>query len=165
MDGFDEIEKIFPVIVFFIWIIFGVLMKGARKRSDAPPVSPSQKKDGRQPEKTESRPGNLKKRIQMVLEEIQLSGEQPEVEPVIQEGPKEPLPEYIPEAEVVLHSSPAENRKSPEEKQNDVYSVSGLPKTGKITRETLRQGFIWSEIIAPPLAFRNDPDILLRKSF
>lgn len=160
MDGFEALEKIVPIIVFIIWIVFGVIMKGARKRPGTPPPAPSPGGGEKRtpPRKREGQPGSLTKAIRKVLEEVQLSGEQPEEQRAVQNEPEETVLEELPAA-TDTHRAYQELKEEPAEAvgRDDGYALSAAPRArkGEISRTTVRRGFIWSEILAPPLAFRN----------
>jgi hypothetical protein len=167
----EKLGEFFPLIIFLFWVIFGVLFKTSiknrkkapetRPRQDERPSTPAKKKTG----------ANLKDAIQMVLEEMDLSGREESVfsgDTAYKEENESSVSfeRSIPAVpETVREAIPAEKREVPEiqpykrafvhpyrvDNRHEGEFMAGMVKH----REEIRRGIIWSEILSPPLALRE----------
>ena len=151
MDFLDSIDKILPFFFFIIWIVFGAL---ARKKK----VPPSQ--TGKPPSRPKPKSGGglreLRKTLQKVLEEMQAP-----IEPQQQEStttleslfddtvsPEMPPSPIAPVREIKASSSAVPQMQAPAPKSMKKNRTAFNPAT-------VRQGVIWSEILAPPIGLRD----------
>jgi hypothetical protein len=146
MDFFDSIDKILPILFFFIWIFFGVFFKGKKRQS------PSGTTPGR------SKPpagglGDLRRTLRKVFEEIQAPVVSPEVEATSLEGTREDA--SVSEDRPGVVPVPEKNNSVIEMKQNAALALPVKSEKTMITIDTVRQGIIWSEILAPPVSMRD----------
>lgn len=171
MDIMEKLGEFFPLIIFLFWVIFGVLFKSAMKNRAKPPGAnrPEQNERPRTPPKKASS-GKLKDAIQMVLEEMDLSGreevvfsengndEEADVQsatftentPVVSESPRRGTTSE----KLVVQEQPYKRTfMHPyriDQGSEGIY-VAGMPAR----LEEIRRGIIWSEILSPPLALRE----------
>lgn len=156
----DFIEVIMPIIVFAIWIAATIAGQGKKKRQS----TNSQGRPAGVP--TTARPSlfeEFKRSIKTVVEEMQE-----------QSRTDAPLPEYYSEETVTERASvesyvpesveetdrktskPAKPQKVPLVVNKPALVFTAVaPKKKILTPEEVRQGFILSEILAPPLALRE----------
>ena len=160
MDLFDSIDKLLPLLFLFIWVIVGLAARGKKRAKPTPPSSirrpagvPAPKSQPRR----SSGMGELKKTLQKVFEEIQVAAEQPEIDVI-------PLEREVVEPrrmagmrETVVEGESTESLETSARRK--LQPASSPPATIKsrqpIPLATVRQGIIWSEILASPRGMRS----------
>ena len=166
-DLFRLINKVLPFLVFVGWAFISIFAKG-RKRPTAPPgknvTSPKSSRDSDSMTDSSEKPAgktvkDLKKTLQTMFEEIGIPLESAE-EPVPEENavlaeypdvvtePDEDIPEYSAPMEVIAAS---DNRQS----ELDPPVSRQYGGFNSISREALRNGVIWSEILSAPVSLRR----------
>jgi hypothetical protein len=154
----DSFEVVVGIIVFISWIFSSVFGNKRKKKTTPRPT----KNNGAPSPQHESRPGlleEIKRSIRTVMEEVQET-QQPDVltsEMTSEESfydNDRSLENVLPEVVKVDEKIPSiVNLKSkPPEISMQIHKAAGI-KT--ISCERLREMVIWSEILAPPVAFRD----------
>ena len=161
MDLLDSIDKLLPLLFLFIWVIVGLGAKGKKKAKSVPPSS-TRKPAADQAPKPQPRSGGmgeLKKTLQRVFEEIQAATAQPEIElpmePEVVESARIKTPKKLSET-----ANKGESEVSLETTSRRKLQPTSSPPTirkyrQKIPLATVREGIIWSEILAPPVGMRE----------
>jgi len=171
MDIMDHLSEILPVIVFLFWVIFGVIFKSAVQKKAKSPVQPRNEREERQKTPPKKRFGtNLKDALQMVLEEMDITERRNDELPESIPDKMDTKPQQQPSPEIIMAGLPEISVKSrrnendeqpyrrehmhPYQEQNIRKADTYIP-SGKVYRNELLRGIIWSEILSPPLSLRE----------
>jgi hypothetical protein len=177
MDDISEITKLigkfFPVIIFLIWVLISVFANARRRgptgRPIPPPERPTYGEHQEQPSRDESGSSQISDDLRRTLETI--FGESNPVETKVPEPEPEPMEresetnEMQTSKESAILEEQAAIQRAFSEVEQKVRQIPVAPtiqlyetedESGEfiISQEELRKGFIWSEILAPPVAMR-----------
>lgn len=183
MDLFDLLEKIAPVLVFLFWIMISIFSQSRKtrqkkSRESAPSTNASsqyKKPDytsGRSPYETTKKQSqnptfeDLKRKLETIFNES-LPQIDVDDESTLEETDTQPPAPMSAEPEVTSMESTKKERSQKVVKKwysNEGFNAYDQPESTSgrtsvklnLSIEKIREGFILSEIIAPPVALRDD---------
>ncbi len=174
-DIFEAIDNLIPFFIFGIWIFFTILGKNRKRPGSVPGAGKSVRHGNAEPSSgTRGEAGPMRefgRTIRTIFEEMGIPFEQPDIltkqergftlPESTAEGYARSMEDSTVEAESTLESAAdlrSDPRKTGEKKRKESMEGEG-PRTydtARITRETVRAGIVWSEILMPPVSMRAD---------
>jgi hypothetical protein len=173
-DIFNLIEKIFPVIIFIFWVIVSVIASARKSKQRKQPsqtasqgtTSLEHKRDSdsssdqdRTASSQTSRADDLKQKLESIFgdltyeESAEEKKEPTTAENSVEKAPVESVPLLVKSNSVPRNYRTAHRSITIEEPLTDDVTSDIVTE---ISVSELRKAFIWSEIIAPPVALRKD---------
>lgn len=177
IDIIKTLEKLFPILIFLIWVLFSVLANAKKRGPAGKPVPraderPSYDNDKYRQQESDEKP-QISDDLRRTLETI--FGESPvQVEEKVPE--REPEPSSVEKYESEKSEEPSviatqmEIQRAYEEAQRKLASLNEThlePQLSSnfdneqsigdeltISHDEVRKGFIWSEILGPPVSMR-----------
>ncbi len=180
------IEKLFPVLIFLIWIFFTVVANSRKKGPLGKPIPPAERPtygESQAPQKTdESGSSQIGDDLRRTLETIfgenrSMEKETPDSERYEQHEESEPKAEPVKkdsesvEVQTSRESAMLEEQAEIQRKFDSIQksSTQAVPVAPlmqpieeiyesteiTISRDELRKGIIWAEIIGPPVSMRS----------
>lgn len=152
----DIIKGIFWIIIFFIWIFSRILKKIPQKKGD-----PGQKNVRQIKENV----GDFFKELSEKMKEGESKAEAVSKPLITVTASENTLPPPIPQDKTKPVKAYPTEKMTPDSSSRQVRECSppcNLSQINLAFRKNLRQAIIFSEILAPPLALRNDEEITQR---
>jgi hypothetical protein len=174
MDDISEITKLigkfFPILIFLVWVLISVFANARKKGPTGKPMPPSERptygeSQNRQESGNSQISDDLKRTLETIFGEskpVEAKVPQPEPEPLKREN--EPDEMQTSRESAILEEQAAIQRAFSEVEQKvkeipvstpfQLHETEDEESEFVVSREELRKGFIWSEILAPPVAMR-----------
>jgi len=144
----DIIKGIFWIIVFFIWVFSRILKKIPQKKGDSGQNKVQLIKE------------NVGDFFKELSEKMKEAGQKTEKPITTISGPKDKLPPPIPQGKI----NDLQNRFTVVPVKATVSETQRVSESRfRLSPKDLRQAVIFSEILAPPIALRNEEEVRSEK--
>lgn len=178
MDDISEITKLigkfFPILIFLVWVLISVFANARKKGPTGRPIPPSERptygESQNQQQNGESGNSQISNDLKRTLETIfgessptEYKAPQPEPEQTMKRE-SEPIEMKTSKEAAILEEQATIQRAFSEAEQKVKQLPVAIPfqlhddederNEFVVSYEELRKGFIWSEILAPPVAMR-----------